>query len=796
MVKSRLHSAGGLLATFSPASASASASASAKKSSPPQSEQSLIVRSKKRRRSMMDSGIGSFDCLALITTDTAVESKARFRSRPRAIEGDSTVTHNVNSCSTTPVRKRSGISISMSGKQALDTSELLKSSCVRDVSPRRNRYNPPRKVYERFNELSIENTAQSPNIDIGVDAVRQKSKNRASGKSDTRGKDCMIKKRTIGFATEPDINKTFSQDTDQSIYVTPTKKIIETEQTNVEALSSLTGSIHNEVNPSKSKLGKTVVTPSPSEKTDSLSTSDLACSKGKHIDSDACSKISKGHVTKRKKLKRVSKLRNNGTKKPQVVLTKAITVGKKTIPARQIVKIKKAKIPLVKKIQTHRQSAKTSWTLKQNKSTSTSSKEAAMKTTNNEKHGSLTKRSEIAPTEQPVTIKAKKRLELIPHEKKDVPYLNGIPKRNLTVPKPSKKDALLEYIAGLMIDLETLKEDVSKTDERNIIDLLEIKRDFIPLSKVDLFVDCKEKGTPRRRRSKLASSSRQSRDLTSTPIRMTHPSSLPFFSTHMSSRSKAAFSSFPELDFGDDESACESVIDLGTISNSQALVSYKRKGATEESGINSSSTNNNSSNDSNNNSSNSSSNKKDDDCDSVPPITKPIKYQGGKSRINNGGSDILATFGCTTSSQEKKASASTSTSVSKTTLSLSPRSKISTLKKPRKVHVPRLDPQMNSLQGNRNPVSSRATNKEMDDPFEKLFAMDHDDLIEEELKKWVHLPMSHHSTSVKTGTNETNGDDDDDDDGDDDDDDDDLASSSSDESMEDDMLLNIPTLAY
>jgi len=649
------------------------------------------------------------------------------------------------------------------------------------VSPRRNRYNPPRKVYEHFDELSIENTAQTPDIDIDVDvdAVRKKSKNRASRKSDTRDTDCMIDKGTIGFANEPDINKTFSQDTDQSIYVTPTKKIIETEKTNAEALSSLTDSIHNEENPSISKQCKTLVTPSPSEKT----TSDLA----KHIDSDACSKISIGHVTKRKNLKRVSKLRHNGTKKPRVVLTKAITVGKKTIPARQIVKIKKAKIPLVKKIQKHRQSAKTCWNLKQNKSTNTSAKEDATKTTNHDKHGSLTKRSEIAPT----AIKAKKRLELIPNEKKDAPYLNGVTKRKLTVPKSPKKEAMLEYIAELIIGLETLKEDVSKTDERNIVDLFDVKRDYIPLSKMDVFVDCREKGIPRRRGTKLASSSRQSRDLTSMPIRMTNPSSLPFFSAQMSSRSKAAFSSFPELNFGDDESACESVIDLGTISNSQALVSYTRKGATEESGINSII------------SSKNSNKHKDDDCDSVPSITKPIKYQGGKSRINNGGSDILATFGCTipVSSQEKNASASVSAlPVSKTTMSLSP-SKIS--KKPMEghvhvhVHVPRLDPQIDSSKG--NPVGLRLTNMEiemeMEDPFEKLFAMDHDDLMEEELKNRVHLPMPHYSTPVKTGTNGTDCTDDGNDD-DDDDNDNDLDSSSSDESMQDDMLLNIPTLAY
>lgn len=784
MVKSRLHSTGGLLATFS--------SSSAKKSSPPQSEQSLIVRSKKRRRSLMDSGKGSFDCLALITADKVVESKGRSRSRPRAIEGDSTLsTHNANRCSTTPGRKGLGISISMSGKQTLFPSEVLESRCDRDVSPRRNRYNPPRKIYEHLDELSIEKTSQTVDINIDVNAVCQKSKNRARRKNDTRNTDCMIDKGTIGFANEADINKTFSQDTDQSVHVTPTKKIIETEQTNVGALPSLTDSIHDEENPSISKLCKTVVTPSPSEKTDSLSTSDLACSKGKHIDaSDACSIISIGHFTKRKKLKRVSKLRNNGTKKQQVVLTKAITVGKKTIPARQIVKIKKAKNPLVKKIQTHSQSAKTSLNLKQNKSMSTSAKEDITKAVNHEKHGSLTKKSESAPTGQPATIKAKKRLELIPHEKKDVPSLNGVPKRKPTVPKTPKKEAMLEYIAGLMIDLETLKEDVSKTDEHNIIDLSEIKRDFIPLSKVDLFVDCKKNGIPRRRRSKFSSSSRQSRDLTSTPIRMTNPSSVPFFSTHMSNRSKAAFSSFPGLDFGDDESACESVIDLGTISNSQALVCYKRKGATEESGIDSKA--NNCSNDSSNSNNNNNNNNEDDDCDSVPPITKPIKYQGGKSRTNNGSSDILATFGCTISIQEKKASASTS--VSKTTMPLSPRSKMSISKKHINVHVPRLrlDPQIDSSKGNRNPVGSLATNIEMEDQFEKLFAMDHDDLIEEVLKQRVHLPMSHHSTSVKTGTNETDGDDGNDGN----DDDDDLASSSSDESMQDDMLLNIPTLAY
>ena len=107
--------------------------------------------------------------------------------------------------------------------------------------------------------------------------------------------------------------------------------------------------------------------------------------------------------------------------------------------------------------------------------------------------------------------------------------------------------------------------------------------------------------------------------------------------------------------------------------------------------------------------------------------------------------------------------------------------------------LPRLDPQRDSSKGIRNPVVSLATNKEKEDPFEKLFAMDHDDLIEEELKKWVHPPMSHHSTLVKIGTNGTDGNDDDDKN---DDDSDDLASSSSDESMEDDMLLSIPTLAY
>ena len=736
-MKSRLHSTGGLLAAF------ATKPESIGTRSPHPSEQSLNMRSKKRSRSFTNVSRGLMESLVMTTRDVAVEKvasvkrlKGRSRSRPRAIEG----TSNADGYMSGVEKVESSIFIPI--KQLNDTLEVFqprssggRAALASRVSPRRSRYNPPRKIERHFDKLDMKKNAELS--DAGV------PKQGARGRNITEDVNFAVVKGCIEIISLPDINKTMSQESDESIFITPTKKRARNDSNDADALPSSINQIDQKKSPLANKC--TTVTPSPSEKSDSLSNAVPTRQKGRNIGLDGCNKTSTQRYVKLKRLKRVSKRRGNGTKKPTVVLTKAITVGRKTIPARQVAKLRKTKPPPVKKIQMQRETAHTSKYLKQRRSPS--SKKNTVQTIDFNETDNLTKRLETT-RKQCATIKGKKRLEaakllkIKPNGNADMKGLNH--GKNRKASTSLKKEAMVKFISEMMNDLENLKATVTNSDDRNIIDLVDLKRDFIPLSKMDVILDCRGKGKTRHRKGKLATTSSKHRSLASsrnTPL-------VPFFSMQTPVGHKVVFSPFSGPDFGEDESACESVIDLGTISNSQALLSYTRYGSPDESEDKSSA--------------------EDSASERARSGTLDRKRPAGKSRLQNYGSDILATLGCATADKRKRGSDSKATSSSRSNGDGKDSREIAT----QFVETPAMEKQAPLSENN-------SLGPKINDPFEELLAMDHDDLIEEELKKRAKDFMPNEFALVKVGYREF-----------------DDTSSSSDDSMQDDLMLDIPTLAY
>lgn len=689
----------------------------------------------------MDFNGAPFDSLAMITGDLAVEnaksakrSKGRSRSRPRAIDGTN------NSDDYRSGAKVTVPSISIPAKDADKRSKVFQpsSSDVRGafasstVSPRRSRYNPPKKIDMHTAELDMKINFQSPDGNVPKKSTRKLDV--------TQDFSFPLDKGSIKLTTSPGINKTLSEESDESVFITPTKKKLRIDNEDANAIPPSVDPIHYQEIPSFSKQCKTV-TPSPSEQSDSLSNAVRPRPNGKNVDLDGGSKISANRNVKQKRLKRVSKLRRNGTKKPPVALAKAITVGKKTIPARQVVKLRKMKPPSVKKVQIPCETDRTSKYLSKKKSTN--SKKSTMKTMDSDHTDRLIKRLETTRKQWPIT-KGKKRLEASKIAKMkasghtDMTELKKNGKRKM--PISLNKESMLKFISEMMNDLETLKETVTKSDDRNIIDLADLKRDFIPLSKMDILLDCRKKRERRHWSGGLsAASSKKRRALASTR----NTPSLPSFS--MRTPAGKMFSPFFTPDFGDDESVCESVIDLGTISNSQALVSYTRNGSLDKY-----------------------KNKIEDSDRKVGQSTRlDRKHQAKKSRIQNSCTDILATLGCATTHEEKKRSDSKAT-----LLSLPSNCEDSGTIAKQIMETPPMETQLPSSKNNpMGPI--------INDPFEKLLAMDHDELIEEVLKERAEQSMSNESALVEVSYRET-----------------DDNSSSSEDSMQDDLLQAISNLAY
>jgi hypothetical protein len=741
---------GGLLSTF------ASAAFSEGETTPSTIRQELtVIRDRKRVRSRFDIGSCRFDSLALIPCDddkpnnddcSPKNKRTRERSRPRAIDTSRT-------------------SLTSSATNSACQQGLNVSSSINTIEKHITYHDNPTKTQEKpttskgAQRVSVVfETDQDEDIDV-------QSIDHGNYISEIHTKDSF-------HVTSPDSRRDLRhakkmEEATAEIVVTP----IKTRRENISEHETKRCPNHKNTNLGSSK-SIDIVTPSPTRqraKRQKMTTT-TTTTKSAITASDVPASIlmSKKH----RKLKRVSKLRSTCMKKPVVALTQAITAGNKTIPARHTVCASEDKKRKTRHVASKSNISPTKSFPTDNVSKGLDSKNAMSKINKVRSANSiisLERKKEDSTTRKPKTynkISETSSTNTTPKMKhckiqnpKDTTTISvDTPKQQNT--RATKKLAILDFIEEIISKLNDLKDDVKNicNDEDFLVDISELRERYIPLSHRDVFLNA----------SSYKDIMPQFVDRKfQTWIGMKPVPSRPSPSLHTwKSNSNTMFSHFFNSPNGDgDESCCESVIDLGTISDPHALVKYAfaKKVSPNDS--------------QNDDPSNCVYDDKSHDHEGNSHICEQLllemqceKRDGGKSRIHNSTSDILATFASVgPTSKEEHIS---NDHIEKNQVSTA------TLNKSAAKTIP-------VMEQTSNKELSFPFNQTIHDRFRELFELDHDELIQNELRaRYLSCVVTNTTTPTTLESIAKN------------DNDLEISNQYDNVSSWDDLFLSIPTLSY
>lgn len=686
---------GGLLSTF----ASPAFLGEEDATLPPSRRDLTIIRDRKRVRSRLDIGSCRFDSLALIPyddetlkNDEFINSKGkqrRERSRPRKIDRQVRTSSNAGT---------GNDSFQPEKYDTIDDYGTKSQQCSTAIHLGNSQYKRVQRINEVF-ETDQDEDIDMQSIDYDNDNSTVHHENSTHSASDGSYRDLYRGKK----------NGELKQD----IVVTP----IKTRNGN-DMESDGRGFFHDKKSIVTSSNSIDIVTPSP---TRPRSKQQNRKRQKAGTASDAPGSITMSN--KRRKLKRVSKLRSTCVKKPVVALTQAITVGNKTIPARQNVCASEGK-----KQETKPVSNKGTRTISATKSFCTDHvtkgldpKYSSKKTGEDcsmgssitgfdwGKRNSTTRAfkktcNDFSDTSLTRIIPKMKYKKLPKH-----PTISGDthkqPKSDITT-TTTKKIAILDFIEEMISKLNDLKEDVKNVckDDEFLVDITDLRKRYTPLSHVDLFPHTvSDKDTIPKQ---LIDGNRPSW----IGMKPAPPKPSPPLQTW---KSNTLHSHFFNPSNGDgEESCCESVIDFGTILDPHALVKYAYTKQVCP--------NNSNENDDGSKSTNHDSDGDDDDNDSTlsdQSLGMQSKREGEKSRIHNSTSDILATFATVTPQSKEETTLSNHHSKEKNQPSAA-------------LTSPKTIPVVDSIS---KEESSSSVDQTIHDRFRELLELDHDEFIQNEL---------------------------------------------------------------
>ena len=302
-------------------------------------ERSLVVHHRKRSRSSRTKCNSSFDSLALLTTSVLDNSKrsesnstkshqrtgARKRSRPRPLyknQGEESLMNSIENALVSANQKVVTV-------QKKDERPKLR----KPLPPRRKNCHARRKILESSDESDIDNLSDRASI---LEPIRtSKSECFLSTDSSSSHKFGNSKIRKFSSNSSESISSNSERQVANQREASERKRDTwdnakDSFQDSLTSITEVERRIQRIVSPSPKKN----VHRNPSKKEE------------RKIKSKTYRNGSKSTVSSKRssRLVRVSKLKINSKKKPQIVLARAVTVGKKTIPKRQIDKpAKKAK---------------------------------------------------------------------------------------------------------------------------------------------------------------------------------------------------------------------------------------------------------------------------------------------------------------------------------------------------------------------------------------------------------------------------------------------------------------------
>jgi hypothetical protein len=686
---------GGLLSTF----ASPAFLGKEDTTLPPTRRDLTIIRDRKRIRSRLDIGSCRFDSLALIPCDEETlkndeynpkGKQKRERSRPREIDRQVRTSSNADT---------GNDSFQQEKNTTIDDHETKNQQRSTAIHPGISHYKRVQRTSEVF-ETDQGEDIDMQSIDYDNDNSIVHHENSTHGASDGSYRDLYRGKK--------------NRELKEEVVVTP----IKTRNGN-DMKSDGRRFFHDKQSIVRSSNSIDIVTPSP---TRPRSKQQNRKRQNSVTASDVPGSIMMSN--KRRQLKRVSKLRSTSVKKPVVALTQAITVGNKTIPARQNVCA-----PEGKKQETKPVSNKGTRTISATKSFCTDhvtkglDPKYSSKKTNEDcsmggiitgfdwgKRNSTTRASkktcnDFSDTSLTRIIPKMKYKKLPKH-----PTISGDTQeqpKSYTTTTTTKKMAILDFIEEMISKLNDLKDDVKNIckDDEFLVDITELRKRYTPLSHVDLFPHTvSDKDTIP---NELIDGNRPSW----IGMKPVPPKPSPPLQTWKSNTLHSHF--FNPSNEDGEESCCESVIDLGTILDPHALVKYAYTkqvypNDSNENEDGSKSTNHDSDDDD------------DDDNDSTlsdQSLGMQSKREGGKSRIHNSTSDILATFATVTPQSKEETTLSNHHSKEKNQPSAA-------------LTSPKTIPVVDSIN---KEESSLSVDQTIHDRFRELFELDHDELIQNEL---------------------------------------------------------------
>ncbi len=495
------------------------------------------------------------------------------------------------------------------------------------IVPLRNRCNPPREYQDksiRIRNIIVESSSESSPDEIdpedslemyggcGKDVRARPAQSKVANSTNEREETPPIKtrlesrrlKRSNGNDTfQCSLTPIFEADRPTKTVVTPSpkkeskKKILEFSLSkSLTSSSKAVGMAMNSFAPSSTHSSKGHKIP-----TDAIVVHNSKSNSSSSISTKESNDIPSRKFTKRQRLKRVSKLRINSKKKQKVVLTRAMTVGRKTIPGRKVdqtaEEVDKMKIPLnISKSQDGMAS------LRKNKENVVSGKKCLPKF-NARRSKRIRLLEKIVPSSRE---KSKPVLEsIIDDDDSATQYSSPIPTKSKTLdpildsrnnkdPKTdgsdeetssssldksgflisAKKKALIGYIDQMMVDLRGLQTKIRNSKDNDMVSAKYLRGgEFNPLAECDIFISKLRNHchigtslTGHQNTNPQGSSAPYDRDSVLTSLGKTHTTPQPI--------GLVPNQFFHEVWEEESECSYESVIDLGIVSDSRALVRY------------------------------------------------------------------------------------------------------------------------------------------------------------------------------------------------------------------------------
>lgn len=487
------------------------------------------------------------------------------------------------------------------------------------VLPRRNRYNPPRVLHKSFKTAAMSRSSNPQSNFVSEPSISFEGSIRA------------IKTNNL------------------EVLKTPSKR------SNSDALDTQKNT--------KLKL----VTPSPKVKRKKSSNTSSQSS-------DISEVSSKG---RNNKARRVSSVNGAAKKKKRVELAKAVSVGKVTIPAREVEKSTR-KTNNGKIIKATKADIKSLALTETNKS-------YQMSKVQREEHGLTeftTKSFEGSDSDRKDQLSTSsfegdtKDKDLTIHRRinssksKDIRQPKG---GSFKIPRNGRKSKLMSFIDDAIDDLKELKNEIERMPVSDLVKIEELRRMYEPLTRQHLLVDKQLKNKVKTKSSVQTFGFKASKTNYSTTF--------PLFNNSCKDN--------------DEDSSCDSVIDFGIISDSKAIVSYSQQDDGE-------------------------------DCQSKAPL-KNDKAKESRSRIQSNSVGILASLSAPPTQE-------TSVVATLATRNIKDRRDKSSSKRESRIGLVHTSKNEKTEKETRIMPEKEQVDSQQLNQFQKLFAMNHDELLGIEMK--------------------------------------------------------------